>query len=164
MSNCSICCDTSQNTFHELPCGHSFHGDCIIQWFRSGGPSCPLCRNEDGVANLNPFTARQRAVYLRRASRARDAPKTLKTMVNALKKAEENLKKKRKEFTEFKKLHREKRKKEQRLRSNKWRAERKVRTLCMRLGMYSDERFPVPIINRASRRANGRTIYPSRSI
>jgi hypothetical protein len=85
-------------------------------------------------------------------------------MVNALKKAEENLKKKRKEFTEFKKLHRDKRKAERQLRSNKWKAERKVRTLRMRLGMYSDERFPVPIVKRASRRANGRTIYPSRSI
>ena len=147
MSNCSICCDTAQNTFHELPCGHSFHADCIIQWFRSGGPTCPLCRN-DSESTLNPFTVRQRAVYLRRASRSRDAPQPLKRMVKTLKKAEENWKKKKKELTEFNKLNRDKLKTISRLRSNKWRAERKVRSMRTRLGMYSDERFPVPLIKR----------------
>lgn len=150
MSNCSICCDSSQNTFHELPCGHHFHADCIIQWFRSGGPTCPMCR-DDSETTLNPFNVRQRSHYLRRASRLKDAPKTLKSMVKSLKKAEENLKKKNKELSTFKTLHRVRRKVESRLRSNKWRAETRVHTLRRRLGMYSDERFPVPIVKQDSR-------------
>ena len=150
MSNCSICCDTAQNTFHELPCGHAFHADCIIQWFRSGGPTCPLCRNED-APTLNLFTARQRAVYLRRVSKARDAPRALKKMVNRLKQAEEKVKEKRKELVEFKKLHKNKLKTLSRLRSNKWRADSHVRSIRTRLGMFSDERFPVPLVKRDSR-------------
>jgi len=67
-------------------------------------------------------------------------------MVKTLKKAEENWKKKKKELTEFNKLNRDKLKTISRLRSNKWRAERKVRSMRTRLGMYSDERFPVPLV------------------
>jgi hypothetical protein len=150
MSNCSICCNTAQNTFHELPCGHAFHADCIIQWFRSGGPSCPLCRNED-AHDLNPFTVRQRAIYLRQVSRAKDAPQNLKKIVNRLKKAEEKVKEKRKVLVDFKKLHKKKLKTLSRLRSNKWRADSHVRSVRTRLGMYSDERFPVPLVKRDSR-------------
>jgi len=34
---------------HTLACGHVFHTDCIMQWFRSLQSRCPLCLNAGGV-------------------------------------------------------------------------------------------------------------------
>ena len=48
-SGCSICLDLfkkKQNRFILEECNHAFHTRCIIQWFRSGKKSCPLCRKE----------------------------------------------------------------------------------------------------------------------
>lgn len=50
---CSICGDVtfpetdSTPTCHRLACGHSFHVDCIVQWFAHGHSSCPNCRYEE---------------------------------------------------------------------------------------------------------------------
>ena len=43
---CSICHDAiTENTSYTIPeCNHSFHNDCIIQWFRNYNSTCPLCR------------------------------------------------------------------------------------------------------------------------
>ena len=40
---CPICLKTHNNW--QLPCGHSFHKDCICKWFKSK-TNCPLCRTE----------------------------------------------------------------------------------------------------------------------
>ena len=51
---CSICqLDEVENNEPKyiLPeCKHSFHTSCIINWFRSGQKSCPLCGNK-GINN-----------------------------------------------------------------------------------------------------------------
>lgn len=50
---CSICGDVtfpqtdSTPACHRLACGHSFHVDCIVQWFAHGCSSCPNCRSEE---------------------------------------------------------------------------------------------------------------------
>ena len=50
---CSICGDEtfpqtdSTPACHRLACGHSFHVDCIVQWFAHGHSSCPNCRSEE---------------------------------------------------------------------------------------------------------------------
>ena len=43
---CSICQDSFKlsEVAKKLPCGHFFHPDCILPWFRVKD-SCPLCRN-----------------------------------------------------------------------------------------------------------------------
>lgn len=47
---CAICYGplTNGNGAHRLECGHVFHADCAITWFRSGSgtgnKTCPLCR------------------------------------------------------------------------------------------------------------------------
>lgn len=47
---CAICLSDYQSSDpHILPCNHSFHCDCIIQWFRSSNGKCPLC-------NDNPYS------------------------------------------------------------------------------------------------------------
>jgi hypothetical protein len=40
---CLICYDCD-GIMHELECGHKFHTECIISWFRSGKTECPYCR------------------------------------------------------------------------------------------------------------------------
>ncbi|CDF35458.1 unnamed protein product [Chondrus crispus] len=46
-SSCPIC--TEEYEFNEpakrLPCGHTFHADCVVPWLRSHC-TCPLCRAE----------------------------------------------------------------------------------------------------------------------
>ncbi len=45
MTICPICHD-DLDAYHELPeCSHRFHANCIIQWFRRGRDTCPLCNN-----------------------------------------------------------------------------------------------------------------------
>lgn len=42
---CSICCnELCEEAKHTLPCQHAFHGSCIIEWFRRGWDTCPMCR------------------------------------------------------------------------------------------------------------------------
>jgi len=44
---CIICLETLTNeTQYSLPeCGHKFHQNCIMHWFRGGNCKCPLCNN-----------------------------------------------------------------------------------------------------------------------
>ena len=44
LDTCSICMEPLSNTTHALQCGHEYHTRCIIDWFRLGNASCPLCR------------------------------------------------------------------------------------------------------------------------
>ena len=47
-NDCQICLENNNNDpFYTLPeCGHSFHTNCIVQWFRSGYNNCPYCNNK----------------------------------------------------------------------------------------------------------------------
>lgn len=45
---CAVCQEaiTSTDSSHALPCGHSFHVGCIVDWFRQGESNiCPVCRD-----------------------------------------------------------------------------------------------------------------------
>ena len=43
---CSICMsdDTTAHLKGKLPCGHTFHENCIKQWFLHSKNTCPYCR------------------------------------------------------------------------------------------------------------------------
>ena len=46
--DCAICGLTlSSGYVHKLTCGHTFHTECIIDWFRSSNGHCPCCFNND---------------------------------------------------------------------------------------------------------------------
>jgi hypothetical protein len=40
--DCSICLDKLVNKL-IMPCGHQFHTDCILDWFKKNN-TCPICR------------------------------------------------------------------------------------------------------------------------
>lgn len=45
---CAVCHEVLPAGRHHavLRCGHEFHADCIVPWFRRGERSCPVCRDE----------------------------------------------------------------------------------------------------------------------
>ena len=43
---CSICCSPiSEESKISLECKHTFHGQCIVNWFKHK-TNCPICRKE----------------------------------------------------------------------------------------------------------------------
>jgi hypothetical protein len=50
---CSICMsDENDNDKGMLSCGHTFHHNCIAQWFMSSKNTCPNCRHVIDVKTL----------------------------------------------------------------------------------------------------------------
>jgi len=45
-TQCSVCQAGLEGSTHVLECGHEFHTDCIVRWFRSStaAVTCPICR------------------------------------------------------------------------------------------------------------------------
>ena len=93
---CIICyseLDCSGSITYSLPeCGHTFHQNCIMHWFRQANSKCPLCNNT-GPFNGHPNDQRSRWNYpferykvLRRLSKKKDAPKDLVKGINLIKK------------------------------------------------------------------------------
>jgi len=45
---CTVCLDEFEDDddMIELKCGHHFHEDCIVHWFKTCSNKCPICREE----------------------------------------------------------------------------------------------------------------------
>jgi len=41
---CAICCDTAEDPWVRLPCGHTFHRGCAAEWLTNYRAQCPMCR------------------------------------------------------------------------------------------------------------------------
>ena len=77
-------------------CGHRYHIGCIINWFRQGNSSCPLCGDNGISIQQNSYRNGYYGAYgsrvlmarfaeLRKYSRKSNAPKSLKTAMNKIK-------------------------------------------------------------------------------
>lgn len=43
--NCPICMERLREyACAQTPCGHCFHGGCIMGWYNAGHSTCPMCR------------------------------------------------------------------------------------------------------------------------
>lgn len=144
---CAICLSgfNDGDPGNTLTCNHTFHGSCIIQWFRqaSSRGQCPLCNDnpysgsgsdQDAPTEYffyyNRNFVNERCKLLKRVSRRKDAPKQLVTSVQKLKKLEEEHKELKKEHREFKKTdeYKEVRKKQQAMSQKIWRKRDRVRS------------------------------------
>lgn len=67
---CPICQEGLDDS-HDLECGHTFHTNCIVAWFRSGKASCPVCRDEQNSQKCNFH-------YVQRLCKMNSCPKFLK--------------------------------------------------------------------------------------
>jgi anaphase-promoting complex subunit 11 len=116
---CAICLSgyDTDDPGNTLNCTHTFHGHCIIQWFRqeSSRGQCPLCNDnpystdstEQGHFDRHLYYSfnfiNERCKLLKKISRRKDAPKQLVDSVQKLKKLEEEYTELKKEEREFKK-------------------------------------------------------------
>ena len=71
--DCAICQESLEyGHTHKLECGHEFHANCIVSWFRSGPKSCPICRDESNSNVTNNMN------YLKRLTKMRSCPAFIK--------------------------------------------------------------------------------------
>lgn len=83
---CTICLESmgdDSNSYCLPSCNHNFHTECILNWFRSGNNTCPLCRDLR-FPNVSFMDAEHRAKYYRKAARKKNAPKALKKAVRKI--------------------------------------------------------------------------------
>lgn len=92
VDTCSICLEQIHASCATLECGHTFHANCISNWFRSQHVTCPECR---GVPTkcMSKKCASVRFKELQKIMRRKNPPKAL---VSAFK----SYKKKKKAYTD----------------------------------------------------------------
>lgn len=151
---CPICHDAmpADGSRHRIAeCGHAFHAACLISWLRTGGTSCPCCRadleQQEARDSLDAFTLWERATHLRRTvARRRSVPAGLLRLVDRVRRAEAAAREAAQADAAFKQQHRELLSLRGRLRTNKWRSQRRVRDAKRLLGLYSDPDYPLPAL------------------
>ena len=116
MSNdtCPICLselNEQESNVYEIDCGHKFHTNCIIKWFRSSKGQCPCCLdNPFKYKNYHSYTMfglwnnlyiKERCSALRKNTKKKNCDPKLIKKFDKLKEKEEELKEIRKEKSEL---------------------------------------------------------------
>ena len=102
---CVICQDILDNgdDLYRLPeCGHGYHTNCIVSWFRSGNNRCPCCGDKGSNEKMNdangnwrscrswvPKTKPLKFIKLRLFLGKQQCPKELKTLFDKYDKTDE---------------------------------------------------------------------------
>ena len=86
METCPICLEALDDNTHELEsCGHKFHINCIVMWFRGGASNCPTCRNNPDIS-IHAWDIRTRSTMVIRAAKRKNASSETKRAYNHLQK------------------------------------------------------------------------------
>ena len=142
---CAICVTNNDNQWHKLNCNHEFHTTCILKWFRQGGSTCPCCRCSD-ESNLGYFDVKARSAYLRSASRRKNAPIKLRSMVKNIQVLEEKFRALGKIRKKYKHRHKKVLGTVRRQNGQRWRLSRRIHLLRRKIGLYNDKNFPIPLV------------------
>jgi len=116
-STCAICLDsmTKENNYCILECKHEFHSSCLVNWFRTGKKSCPMCRNEGETCNHHRSNNTLFKMKIKYGLKNINAPKEFKKIVNKYIKLKEKVKTLEKERKEVNKEMKELKKEEDNL-------------------------------------------------
>lgn len=98
---CPICRESIETNLHSLSCGHNFHVNCVVEWFRNS-PTCPMCRSQPETY-ISRDAKHARSNFIKSFSRRKDAPKQLKKLVEKLTKTKRRERQRQKMHTEWKK-------------------------------------------------------------
>lgn len=147
---CNICHENlNSEQCYSLPeCKHTYHTDCIIQWFRYGNSNCPYCNSKHSLEDdwIDKETQNNKIKIIKKFSKKSECPKILKTKIKGIEKIEDDIK----QFKEdFKKMNLEEgkykdlQKKYRKAREKIW---SKQRLLCKKKREIVDIVNIVPII------------------
>lgn len=138
-NRCSICLgniDYNDKSSYTLDCTHTFHTNCIINWFRSENSNgrCPLCNlseNSTGYSYLSWYNrdyVNNRFNIIKKYGRKNEAPDKLKKDLEKIKKLENEAKIFNKEKIEFNKRDdvKELKKKDKKFTQQSWKNQSKI--------------------------------------
>ena len=151
---CTICLEPLGESAHALEeCGHRYHVDCIMRWFRSGNEQCPLCRGRD----FRPYrymAVGERARILRRSARRRSAPRRLKRAVQRLRDKEERQREAFRTLKAFRAEHRDLLKEHDRLQRKYASSQDSTDDAWYKLGICEFTGVVVPLVTEDSANAH----------
>ena len=147
---CAICFGASDDeSKHRLQCGHAFHVNCCIDWFRTpqSNGRCPMCRGtqEEAETAISPMTCMIRSRHIRNTvGRRRRIPTDLKRLLQTRTRAKDKMRAAQAEYRAFQREHRDVLTRVQRLRTKAYSAKRKLREKDRVIGLYSNDDVPLP--------------------
>lgn len=140
-SVCAICQEPITGSLVTIDCGHEFHGACLCNWFRTGCPSCPVCRDNP---TMRPEFCMARASIVRRCALRKDAPRALQRLAKSLKDKEIKEKEATRDLRLFMRQQRSTVKTISKLRARVSRTKDAVRSAKIRLGLFHSTELPLP--------------------
>jgi len=164
MDICAICHEDLEGDLYTVPeCSHIFHTNCVMQWWRAGHNTCPLCNNPgvnagDGSRGYYGAAAAYHHRWenykrLRHHARRKVAPLPLKKAVERLRSMEKRIKAQARKNKEWRaasasgKTNREVCAEHWRRRANLWKAKRKLMNAKLALAA-SDNIVPIIIAKK----------------
>jgi hypothetical protein len=166
---CLICHDNlCYEPCYTLECNHEYHIDCIVSWFRSGNVNCPYCNSKpQNVANNETdyyylrSDIKNKYVILKRYSKNKDFPKSLKNKIETITKNENKLKELKNAIKDIKNevgTYSEIMKKHKKTRSQIWKKTADIYNMKRNL-LSMVNIVPLTIIKTIKKNAENITIY-----
>ena len=126
---CAICHESldDESGHHQLACGHTFHPSCIIQWFRNGHNTCPLCKDVTLNDNVRGYWQKVDCIReIKKMGRLKTCPPKVKKMLSNIKKHEQLYKNTRSDIRQFRKAHKDVFDEYKRLTTQSWKLSRRM--------------------------------------
>ena len=136
---CAVCLQPCVGTAaHTLECGHAFHTNCIVNWFRCGGGTCPVCRAKP-LGEVGWETVTERAGRMLRRSRQKKASTALRSKAERYTAARDSYRDLRATYAAFRRQHSGTLREHKRLWRKMWQQQRRVIVSRETLGAHDLE-------------------------